>query len=59
MKMNLNLDGLVTTLKQIFLLVSVFGGAIVCLKAFGIAVPVTGSLTDWGIVTGAMALASK
>lgn len=59
MKMNLNLDGIVVTLKQIFVIVSVVTGSIVCLKAFGIAIPVGGSILDWSAVTAATALASK
>ena len=57
--MKLDLGNIVTTLKQIFVLVSVVTASIVCLKAFGIVIPVGGSILDWSAVTCATALASK
>lgn len=57
--MSLDLGNIVTTLKQIFAIVSVVTGTIVCLKAFGIVIPVGGTIIDWSAVTCATALASK
>lgn len=58
--MKLDLNSIVTTLKQIFAIVAVLGGTILCLKIFGIQIQgVPGSLMDWGIVTIGTSLASK
>lgn len=58
--MNLNLNGLVANIKQIFALVAVAAGVIVCLKVFGIRIDgIPGSLMDWAAVSIATSLASK
>ena len=56
----INLTTIVTTLKQVFALVAVAGGTILCLKILGVQIQgLSGSLMDWGIVTIGTALASK
>jgi hypothetical protein len=57
--MNLNLNNIITTLKQIAVLVSVVGATIVTLKVLGVHIPLSGSILDWSAVTVATALASK
>lgn len=57
--MKLDLNTIVMTLKQIFALVAVAGGTILCLKILGVQMPLAGSLMDWGVVTIGTALASK
>lgn len=58
--MKMDLNQIVGTLKQVFALVAVVGGTILCLKVFGIQINgLPGSLMDWGIVTIGTSLASK
>jgi len=57
--MNLNLNNIIATLKQIAVLVSVVGATIVTLKVLGVQIPLSGSILDWSAVTCATALASK
>lgn len=47
------------TLEQIFALVAVAGGTILCLKSLGVQMPLSGFLMDWAAVTIGTALASK
>jgi len=56
----MDLNGLVSNIKQVFAIVAVAAGCIVCVKVFGIRIDgLPGSLMDWGIVTIATSLASK
>lgn len=57
--MNLNLNNIIATLKQIAVLVSVAGATIVTLKVLNVHIPLSGSIMDWAAVTVATALASK
>lgn len=58
--MKLDLNSIVTTLKQIFALVAVAGGTVLCLKILGVDIPsLRGSIMDWAAVTIGTALASK
>lgn len=58
--MKLDLNSIVTTLKQIFAIVAVLGGTILCLKIFGVQITgVPGTLMDWAAVTIGTSLASK
>lgn len=60
MTMNLNLNNIISTLKQIFVIVSVLGGTVVTLKIFGVQVAaLPGSILDWSAVTVATTPASK
>jgi hypothetical protein len=56
----MDLNSIVTTIKQIFAIVAVLGGCIFCLKVFGVQVTgIPGSLMDWAAVTIGTSLASK
>jgi hypothetical protein len=57
--MKLDLNSIVSTLKQIFALVAVAGGTILVLKILGVQIPVSGTLMDWAAVTIGTSLASK
>lgn len=57
--MKLDINGIVSTCKQVFALVAVAGGCILVLKILGVQIPVAGSLMDWAAVTIGTSLASK
>lgn len=58
--MNLNLNNVIQTLKQVLVIVSVIAGTVVTLKIFGVQVgALPGSITDWAAVAVATSLASK
>lgn len=58
--MNLDLKNIISTVKQILVIVSVFGGMVVTLKIFGMHFSgLPGSILDWSAVTVATAMASK
>lgn len=58
--MNLNLNSIISTLKQVLVIVSVIAGTVVTLKIFGVQVgALPGSIMDWSAVAVATSLASK
>ena len=59
--MKMDINNIVTNVKQIFALVAVVAGVICVLKipALGLAPTISGSLMDWAAITIATALASK
>jgi hypothetical protein len=59
--MKMDINGIVSNIKQIFSLVAVVAGVICVLKipAIGLAPTISGSLMDWAAITIATSLASK
>ena len=58
--MKIDLNTIVGTLKQIFAIVAVVAGSILCLKILGVQIQgLSGTLMDWAAVTIGTSLASR